>query len=77
MPYGDDIAVIGTRFGQPGTPVWYHNLRADPRAEVGYRELTVRAVAREARDDERAVIWRQPGRSTSVTRPSPGASRVA
>jgi deazaflavin-dependent oxidoreductase (nitroreductase family) len=57
VPYGDDIAIIGTRFGQPGTPGWYYNLRADPRAEVTYRETTVRAAVREALDEERAVIW--------------------
>jgi deazaflavin-dependent oxidoreductase (nitroreductase family) len=57
VPYGDDIAVIGTRFGQPGTPGWYYNLRANPAAEVIYREKSVRAVAREAEDDERAAIW--------------------
>jgi deazaflavin-dependent oxidoreductase (nitroreductase family) len=57
LPYGDDIAVIGTRFAQPGTPGWYYNLRANPTAEVTYREKTVRAAAREAGDDERAAIW--------------------
>jgi deazaflavin-dependent oxidoreductase (nitroreductase family) len=57
VPYGDDIAVIGTRFAQPGTPGWYYNLRANPTAEVTYREKTVRAAAREAGDDERAAIW--------------------
>lgn len=57
VPYGDDIAIIGTRFGQPGTPGWYYNLCADPRAEVAYRDTSVSARAREARDDERPVIW--------------------
>jgi deazaflavin-dependent oxidoreductase (nitroreductase family) len=57
VPYGDDIAIIGTRFGQPGTPGWYYNLVADPRAEVSYRDTSVPATAREASDDERAAIW--------------------
>jgi deazaflavin-dependent oxidoreductase (nitroreductase family) len=57
VPYGDDIAVIGTRFGQPGTPGWYYNLRADPSAEVSYRDKSVNARAREADEDERQVIW--------------------
>jgi len=57
VPYGDDIAVIGTRFAQPGTPGWYYNLVADPKAEVTYRGTQVRALAREAGDDERAEIW--------------------
>ena len=57
VPYGDDIAVIGTRFAQPGTPGWYYNLRADPSAEVSYRDKSVTARAREAGQDERQEIW--------------------
>jgi deazaflavin-dependent oxidoreductase (nitroreductase family) len=57
VPAGDQIAVIGTRFGQPQTPAWYFNLRAEPRAEVGYRGLTVPVVAREAEGDEREAAW--------------------
>ncbi len=57
VPSGDDIAVIGTRFGQAHTPGWYFNLRAEPRAEVGYRGRTVPVVAREAEGDEREAAW--------------------
>jgi deazaflavin-dependent oxidoreductase (nitroreductase family) len=37
VPAGDDIAVIGTSFGQSRTPGWYHNMRADPKVEATYR----------------------------------------
>lgn len=57
VPSGDQIAVIGTRFGQPRTPGWYFNLRAEPRAELGYRGRTVPVVAREAEGDEREAVW--------------------
>jgi deazaflavin-dependent oxidoreductase (nitroreductase family) len=57
VPFGDDIAIIGTRFGQPGTPGWYHNLRARPRAEVTFRNRSVAATAREADDEEWQAIW--------------------
>jgi deazaflavin-dependent oxidoreductase (nitroreductase family) len=57
VPTGEQIAVIGTRFGQPRTPGWYFNLRAEPRAEVGYRGRTVPVVAREAEGDEREAVW--------------------
>jgi len=57
VPAGDDIAVIGTRFGQPRTPGWYHNMRANPKVEVTYRNRTVKAIAREAGDGERQDIW--------------------
>ena len=61
VPAGDDIAVIGTRFGQPRTPGWYHNMRANPKVEVTYRNRTVKAIAREAGDEERQAIWDQAG----------------
>jgi deazaflavin-dependent oxidoreductase (nitroreductase family) len=54
---GDDIAIIGTRFGQPGTPGWYYNIRSDPTVEVAYRNKTVTAAAREAESEEREAIW--------------------
>jgi deazaflavin-dependent oxidoreductase (nitroreductase family) len=59
VPFGSDIAVIGTRFGQPGTPGWYYNLRAQPRAEVAFRDRSVNATAREADGDEWQQIWAQ------------------
>jgi deazaflavin-dependent oxidoreductase (nitroreductase family) len=57
VPSGDQIAVIGTRFGQARTPGWYFNLRAEPRAEVGYRGRAVSVVAREADGNEREAVW--------------------
>jgi deazaflavin-dependent oxidoreductase (nitroreductase family) len=57
VPAGEDIAVIGTSFGQPRTPGWYHNMRANPKVEVTYRNKTIKAVAREAGDEEGRAIW--------------------
>ena len=57
VPAGDDIAVLGTSFGQPRTPAWYHNMRAHPEVELTYRDKTVKAIAREAAEEERRVIW--------------------
>jgi deazaflavin-dependent oxidoreductase (nitroreductase family) len=57
VPPGDDIAVVGTSFGQPRTPGWYHNMRADPKVEVSYQNKTIKAVAREAGNEERQAIW--------------------
>lgn len=57
VPFGGDIAVIGTRFGQSGTPGWYYNLRAEPSLEITYANRTVVATAREASESERAAIW--------------------
>jgi deazaflavin-dependent oxidoreductase (nitroreductase family) len=57
VPVGEDMAVIGTSFGQPHTPGWYYNMRAEPRVEVSYRNRTIVAVAREADEEERKAIW--------------------
>jgi deazaflavin-dependent oxidoreductase (nitroreductase family) len=59
VPFAGDIAVIGAHFGQPGTPGWYRNLRAQPRTEVTYRNRSVSATAREADADERRAILGQ------------------
>jgi deazaflavin-dependent oxidoreductase (nitroreductase family) len=57
VPAGDDIAVIGTSFGQSRTPGWYYNMRADPAVEVTYHDKTVKAIAREADEEEKRAIW--------------------
>jgi deazaflavin-dependent oxidoreductase (nitroreductase family) len=59
IPVGDDLAVIGTHFGQRGTPGWYYNLRAHPAAEVAYHGKAVTAVARELQGDEWSAAWAQ------------------
>jgi deazaflavin-dependent oxidoreductase (nitroreductase family) len=56
---GDDVAIIGTRFGSTHHPGWYHNLRARPEATVEIRGRRQRCVAREANEDERAEIWQR------------------
>jgi deazaflavin-dependent oxidoreductase (nitroreductase family) len=45
VPFRGDIAIIGAHFGQPGAPGWYYNLRAQPRAEVTYRNRTAACSA--------------------------------
>jgi deazaflavin-dependent oxidoreductase (nitroreductase family) len=49
---GDDLAVIGSNFGQPSTPAWVLNLEAQPRAAVAYKQRTVSVAARPATEDE-------------------------
>ncbi len=57
VPFGDDLAVIGTSFGQRATPAWWFNLRADPEVSVRHRAREAKARAREADEAERAAIW--------------------
>ncbi|MCU0311425.1 MAG: nitroreductase family deazaflavin-dependent oxidoreductase [Acidimicrobiales bacterium] len=57
VPVGDDLALLGTNFGQSRTPAWVHNLEADPHATVEFRGRAVAATARPATDAERASVW--------------------
>ncbi len=53
----DDIAVIGSNWGQGSHPAWVHNLNADPRATVSRHGRSAQVVAREAVDAEAERIW--------------------
>jgi deazaflavin-dependent oxidoreductase (nitroreductase family) len=53
IPMGDDLAVIGSNYGQERTPGWVHNLLAHPAARVDYRDRAVEVIARPATDAER------------------------
>lgn len=52
VPIGDDVAVIGTNYGQEHTPGWVYNLEADPHATVAFRDRQVDVTARRADDAE-------------------------
>lgn len=56
-PYGDTLALLGTNFGQEGTPAWVLNLESDPRATVAFRGVEVQALARPATAAETTEIF--------------------
>jgi deazaflavin-dependent oxidoreductase (nitroreductase family) len=49
-PFGDDIAVIGSNYGQERTPGWVYNLEANPAARVSYRDVSIDVIARRLSD---------------------------
>lgn len=57
FPLDEDVAVIGTSFGQKTTPGWVHNLEAHPAASAAYRGNEVRVVARRAESEETKLVW--------------------
>ena len=57
VPLGDDLALLGTNFGQPATPAWALNLEVDPHTTVRYRDRLAHAVARLATAAEEAEVW--------------------
>ncbi|MGI5336192.1 nitroreductase family deazaflavin-dependent oxidoreductase [Streptomyces sp. CA-181903] len=50
-------AVVASLGGAPKHPVWYHNLKADPRAELQDGPLRQDMTAREVTGEEKARWW--------------------
>ncbi|MGH8952592.1 MAG: nitroreductase family deazaflavin-dependent oxidoreductase [Acidimicrobiia bacterium] len=59
IPIYDDIALIGSSFGQEKTPAWVHNLEAHPEATVSFQGREVEVTARPATPDEADSVWRK------------------
>ena len=53
------VVVVASNYGKPQHPAWYHNLRADPHAELVVDGLPTRVVAHEADGAEREHLWRE------------------
>ncbi len=50
-------AAVASQGGSPRHPVWYHNLRANPRVEVQDGPVRTPMTARELSGQERAEWW--------------------
>lgn len=61
MRVGHDgaYAVVASQGGAPEHPVWYHNLVADPRAELQDGPVRRDVTAREVTGEEKALWWRR------------------
>jgi deazaflavin-dependent oxidoreductase (nitroreductase family) len=55
----DDFAVFASKGGAPTNPDWYHNLMANPDANVEVGTQTYRVRARVTSGEERERIWEQ------------------
>jgi deazaflavin-dependent oxidoreductase (nitroreductase family) len=51
--------VVASKGGAPDNPVWYYNLKADPRVELQDRATKRDYTARELSGDERAEWWQR------------------
>ncbi len=56
IPHQDDLALMGTNFGQARTPAWTLNLEANPRAIVSHGGISRNVSARPATPGERTDI---------------------
>lgn len=54
---GASWVVFASKAGADTNPAWYHNLLANPRAQIEVGTETIDVVARDLDDDEREPIW--------------------
>jgi F420H(2)-dependent quinone reductase len=54
---GDRVVLVASRAGSDKHPLWYLNLKADPKVSVQIRNEVLRLRARDATADERAKYW--------------------
>ena len=57
LPDGDSFVVIASVLGEPKHPVWFLNLRAQPKVEVEVGSRRIGVVAHEAEGAERERLW--------------------
>jgi deazaflavin-dependent oxidoreductase (nitroreductase family) len=55
---GDSILVVASKGGSTVPPLWYSNLRAEPRARVQILGDKFDVVARDASADEQPRLWK-------------------
>jgi len=57
LPDGDRFIIFATSGGRPQNPAWYHNLKADPRAQVEVGTETFEVTAEEVTGPERDRLY--------------------
>jgi deazaflavin-dependent oxidoreductase (nitroreductase family) len=56
---GDHVIVAASKIGSEKNPMWYLNLKANPKVQVQIKKEVLDMRARDATDDERAKYWPQ------------------
>ncbi|TDW21412.1 deazaflavin-dependent oxidoreductase (nitroreductase family) [Kribbella kalugense] len=57
VEHDGEYAVVASLGGAPKHPVWYFNLKADPRLQLQDGDVTGEYVARELDGEERELWW--------------------
>ena len=57
VEHNGEYAAVASLGGAPQHPVWYYNLKQNPRVELQDGPVTRDYVAREVTGDEKAVWW--------------------
>jgi deazaflavin-dependent oxidoreductase (nitroreductase family) len=56
---GDRVIVAASKGGSDKNPMWYLNLKANPKVQVQIKKEILDLQARDATDEERAKYWPQ------------------
>jgi F420H(2)-dependent quinone reductase len=56
---GDRVVVAASRGGSDRNPMWYGNLKANPKVQVQIKSEVLDLNARDANEEERARYWPQ------------------
>jgi len=54
---GDTVVVAASKGGSDKNPMWYLNIKADPKVQVQIKKELLDLTARDATDEERAKYW--------------------
>src|SRR6202048_2792191 len=54
---GEAVVVAASRGGSDKNPMWYLNLKANPKVQVQIKKEVLDLIARDATDEERAKYW--------------------
>ena len=57
IPQEEYLILIASNWGGQKHPAWYHNLKANPEAEVTLHDVTQHYVATEVFAEEREICW--------------------
>jgi deazaflavin-dependent oxidoreductase (nitroreductase family) len=59
MRDGDRVILVASHGGRDKHPLWYLNLKANPKVQVQIKKEALDLTARDATDEERAKYWSQ------------------
>ena len=54
---GDNVVVAASRGGSNRNPMWYLNLKSNPKVQLQIKDEVLNLNARDATDEERAQYW--------------------
>ncbi|PEG36688.1 nitroreductase [Mycolicibacterium agri] len=59
VEHNGEYAVVASLGGAPKNPVWYYNVKKNPRVELRDGDTTREYIAREVFGDEKATWWKR------------------